>query len=44
MVANHTIPPYDPSEVEARWRNFWADRGFFRTDAEKPTRGGRALW
>ena len=32
MVARHTIPPYDASEVEASWRNFWADRGFFRTD------------
>ncbi len=32
MVANHSIPPYDPSEVEARWRDFWADRGFFRTN------------
>jgi len=33
MVDKHSIPPYDPSEVEARWRSFWADRGFFRTDA-----------
>ncbi len=32
MVDKHSIPPYDPSEVEARWRSFWADRGFFRSD------------
>ena len=31
MAANK-IEPYDFTAIEARWRNFWSKRGFFRVD------------
>ncbi len=31
MAANQT-EPYDFATIEARWRDFWSERGFFRVD------------
>lgn len=29
--------PYDPQAIEARWRDFWRERGYFKADTSDPT-------
>ncbi len=31
-----TGEPYDPQVIEARWRDFWRERGYFRADIARP--------
>ncbi|MFH1609349.1 MAG: class I tRNA ligase family protein, partial [Candidatus Bipolaricaulota bacterium] len=30
--------PYDPQPIEARWRDFWRERGCFKANISDPTR------
>ncbi len=32
-MPNKTTEPYDFAAIEARWRDFWSERGFFRIDS-----------
>ncbi len=29
--------PYDPQAIEARWRDFWRERGYFKADISAPS-------
>jgi len=31
-MTTHKAEPYDFAAIEARWRDFWSERGFFRVD------------
>jgi len=31
-MAAHKTEPYDFTAIEARWRDFWSEKGFFRAD------------
>src|SRR6201995_5512696 len=38
MSTSTALPKqYDPTEVEARWRRFWLENGFFHADEASPT-------
>ncbi|MBE0634658.1 class I tRNA ligase family protein, partial [Candidatus Bipolaricaulota bacterium] len=32
MAQDRIVDAYDFSAIEARWRDFWSERGFFQTD------------